>query len=101
MITRLNIAIVAGAGLLAACSAQPRAGGTYIASDADGALMVQFTSVHDGQVNGTISLVGAADDGKNVAGTRPFSGTIEGKALNLSIESGTGVGLGTGTFDGN
>ena len=93
-------------GSLAGCSGQSGSVfggpvGSYVSADNDAALMVQITSVHDGQVNGTISLVGAADDGKNVAGTRPFSGTIEGKALNLSIENGTGVSLATGELEGD
>ena len=101
MITRKNIATAVAAGLLAACSAQSNPIGSYVASDADAALMVQITSIHDGQVNGIISLVGAADDGKNIAGTRHFTGTIEGKALNLSVENGTGVNLATGELDGD
>ena len=101
MLTRMNIATVVAVGLLAACSAQSNAVGSYVASDAGGALMVQITSVQDGQVSGTISLVGAADDGSNVAGSRHFSGTIEGKALNLSIENGTGVSLATGELEGD
>jgi len=101
VVTRIQIVTVLAAGLLAGCSNQPDAMGSYVASDADGAMMVQFTSVHDGQVGGTISLVAANDDGKSLAGARPFSGTIEGKALNLSVENGTGVSMATGTLDGD
>lgn len=105
MVTRwITTAVVAG--LLASCSGQTGSGsgdsvGSYVTSDNDAAIMVQIASLHDGQVSGTISLVGAQADGKNVAGTRPFTGTIEGKALNLSIENGTGVSLATGTLEGS
>lgn len=101
MVTRFQIMTLLAAGLLAGCSTQPDAMESYVASDTDGAIMVQFTSVHDGQVSGTISLVAANDEGKNLAGARPFSGTIEGKALNLSIENGTGASMATGTLDGD
>lgn len=99
MITRMNIANVAVLGLLAACSSQSDAVGTYVASDADSAMMVQIASAHEGKISGTVALVGAAQDGKSIAGARPFNGTIDGKAINLSIENGTGVSLATGDLE--
>lgn len=101
MLTGTRIVTLIVAGLLAGCSSQSNPVGTYIASDTDGAMMVQFTSVRDGQVSGIVSLVAANEDGKNLAGTRSFSGTVEGKVLNLSIENGTGVTMATGTLEGD
>lgn len=102
MVTRFGMASVLGAGLLAACSSHPDAMGTYVTSAKDDlAMMVQVTSDHDGQISGTVSVVTADGEGKNIAGTRSFNGTVEGKALNLQIENGTGVTLATGKLDGN
>ncbi len=64
-------------------------------------MMVQITSADEGKISGTVSIVGAVQDGKNIAGARPFSGTIDGKAINLSIENGTGVSLATGAIEGD
>ena len=61
---------------------------------------LQITSIEKGRVNGLVSLVMAGQNGKTTAVTRPLSGTIEGNALNLSIENGTGLSLVTGTIDG-
>jgi hypothetical protein len=102
VLTRKQIVtVILAAGLMAGCSSQPDTMDSYVTSDADGAMMVQFTSVRDGHVSGIVSLVAANKDGKNLAGTRSFSGTIEGKALNLSIENGTGVTMATGTLEGD
>ncbi len=89
------------APLLAGCAIGSHAEGSYIASDADTAFMVQIASVADGKVTGTASVVASDKDGKTTAGTRPMSGTIEGNALNLSVENGTGLSLVTGTIDGD
>lgn len=90
-----------GAVLLAGCNSQPAGVGSYIASDADGAFMVQITSIEDGRVNGSLSVIAATEDGKTPAVTRPISGTIEGNTLNLTVENGTGLSLVTGAIDGN
>lgn len=90
----------AAAGLLAGCSTQPGALGSYVTSDGESVMMVKIASVSDGQVSGTISVVATDEEGKNQAGTRPLYGTIEGNALNLSIEGGNGVAMATGTIEG-
>ncbi len=92
--------IVLAAGLLAGCSNQPDGAGSYVASDADSAMMVQITSIEDGRVSGTMSVVIADENGKTSAVTRPLSGTLEGNALNLSVENGTGLSLVTGMMEG-
>lgn len=86
--------------MLAGCSAGSGRLGSYIASDDDAALMVQITSNEDGRVSGSVSVVMADANGKTTAATRPMSGTIEGDAVNLSVENGTGLSLVTGAFDG-
>jgi hypothetical protein len=85
---------------LAACSNQSSAIGSYIASDPSAAVMVQITSLEGHNIGGYFSLVSAEEGGKVEAGRRPFSGTIEDGALNLSVENGTGVSLVTGHLDG-
>lgn len=89
------------ANLLVGCNSQPAGVGSYIASDADGAFMLQITSIEDGRVNGSLSVIGATDDGKTPAVMRPISGTIDGKTLNLTFENGTGLSLVTGAIDGD
>ncbi len=86
--------------MLAACSSESAKLGSYIATDDDTAFMVQIASIEDGRVNGSVSMVTADENGKTTAVTRPMSGTIEGKALNLSVENGTGLSLVTGTVQG-
>ncbi|RJF85542.1 hypothetical protein D3876_16585 [Sphingomonas cavernae] len=75
--------------------------GSYIASDDDAAFMVQITTIDDGRVNGSVSVVTSDENGKTKAVTRPMSGTIEGNALNLSVENGTGLSLVTGAVEGD
>jgi hypothetical protein len=85
--------------MLVACSSTSGKLGSYIASDDDAAFMVQITSMENGQVKGSMSVVMADESGKTTAATRPMSGTIEGNALNLSVENGTGLSLATGTIE--
>lgn len=92
---------ILGVVLLAGCNSQPAGVGSYIYSDTDGALMVQITSIENGRVNGSWSVVAAEDSGKTQAVTRPLSGTIEGNTLNLTVENGTGLSLVTGAIDGD
>lgn len=94
-------AAMAGVVLVAGCNSQPTGVGSYIFSDTDGAVMVQITSTKDGQVSGSWSVVKTFADGKTKAGSRPLSGTIEGNALNLTVENSAGPSLVTGTVDGD
>lgn len=87
--------------LLAACSTDPAGVGSYVASEQDGAMMVQITAIDDGRVTGTLSMVSANSQGKTSAVTRPLSGTLEGEALNLTIDNASGPSLITGTLDGD
>lgn len=87
--------------MLAACSGESAKLGSYITSDDDTAFMVQIASIEDGRVNGSVSMVTADENGKTTAVTRPLTGTIEGKALNLSVENGTGLSLVTGMVQGD
>ena len=61
--------------------------------------MVQISSVDQGQVKGAFSVVMVDENGKTTAATRPMSGTIEGNALNLSVENGTGLSIVTGSVE--
>lgn len=92
---------ILGLGLLASCAAHSNEVGSYVMSDDDGVVMVQITSIEKGLVNGTIAMVTANQDGGNDAAARPFSGTIEGGAVNLTIGTGLGSALATGKFDGD
>lgn len=89
------------AALLAACSAEPEGVGSYVASEPDAAMMVQITAIDAGRVDGTLSVVGADDRGKTTAATRPLSGTLEGKALNLSVDNSDSTSLVTGMLEGD
>ena len=85
--------------LLAACSVDPAGVGSYVASGPDGVMMVQITAIDAGRVSGTLSMVSTDDKGKTSAITRPLSGTLEGEALNLTIDQASGASLVTGTLD--
>ncbi len=82
---RMLAASFLAASMLGGCAIASHAEGTYIASDADTAFMVQISSVADGKVTGTASVVTSDSAGKTTAGTRRMTGTIEGNALNLSV----------------
>lgn len=88
-------------GLLAGCASQPAGVGSYVTAEDGAAMMVQITSIDEGRVTGTVSVVTSEENGKTSAMTRSFSGTLEGKALNLSIENGYGVSLATGMLEGD
>lgn len=94
------MSIIVSAALLAGCSSQPTGVGSYITSDSDTAMMVQIASIEDGRVTGTVSMVKSDKDGTTDAVARPFTGTLENKALNLSLENGRGLSLVTGILDG-
>lgn len=83
-----------------ACSSQSDTTGSYIASDANGAFMVQIVSVLDGRVAGTLSILSVKPNGRIDAVRKPFSGTLERDAINITIENGTGVSLITGRLAG-
>lgn len=87
------------AALSAACSADPAGVGSYVASRPDGVMMVQITSINEGRVSGTLSIVSADAKGKTSAVTRSLSGTLEGEALNLTIDQASGSSLVTGALD--
>lgn len=84
---------------LAACSSGSDKVGSYVASSDEAVLMVQISSVDKGQVKGAFSVVMVDENGKTTAATRPMSGTIEGNALNLSVENGTGLSIVTGSVE--
>ncbi len=95
-----NLAIsVLSVAALAACSSGSDKVGSYVASSDEAALMVQISSVDKGQVKGAFSVVMVDENGKTTAATRPMSGTIEGNALNLSVENGTGLSIVTGSVE--
>jgi hypothetical protein len=86
------------AALLASCTGEAGVRGSYINHDESGAaFLVQIDEVHDHNVNGTISFVGADATGKILSTRTPLSGTIDGNAVNLTIENGMGSGMATGT----
>lgn len=101
MTNMMRVMGLMAAGLLAGCSGQSAKIGSYVASDDDTAFMVQIASIKDGQVSGTVSVVTADNQGKTLAATRPMTGSIEGNALNLSVENGTGLSLVTGAVEGD
>lgn len=90
--------LAASFAMLAGCSGQSGIRGSYINhDDSNGALLVQIDDVHDRNVNGTISIVDTDSKGQIFSRRTPLSGTIDGKALNLSIENGMDSGMATGT----
>lgn len=94
----LRLLLLAVAASLAGCSGESGIRGSYINhDDSSGALLVQIDDVHDHNVNGTISIVGTDAKGGIVSRRTPLSGTTDGKALNLTMENGTGSGMVTGT----
>lgn len=56
-----------------ACSSQSDPTGSYIASDANGAFMVQIVSVLDGRVAGTLSILSVKPNGRIDAVRRPLA----------------------------
>jgi hypothetical protein len=88
-------------GLVAACAGKADGIGSYITSDDDAAFMVQIASIEAGHVTGKVSVITSDENGKITAVTRSMSGTIEGDALNLTIENGTGLSVVTGKMDGD
>jgi hypothetical protein len=94
----VRLSVLAVAASLAGCSGESGIRGSYLNhDDSSGALLVQIDDVHDHNVNGTISIVGTDAKGQIISRRTPLSGTIDGKALNLSMENGTGSGMVTGT----
>lgn len=92
-----RLTLVTVALSLAGCSGESGVRGSYINhDDSSSAFLVQIDDVHDHNVNGTISIVGADAKGDIVSRRTPLSGTVDGKALNLSFENGTGSGMATG-----
>jgi hypothetical protein len=94
----LSFALIATAATLTACSSESRLTGSYIDTDySDGVLMVQIDSVDHRDVHGTISIASFGENGTVSSRRVPISGTIEGKALNLTVENGTGINMLNGT----
>jgi len=56
-------------------------------------LMVQIDSVDHRDVHGTISIATFGDNGTVSSRRVPISGTIEGQALDLTVENGTGMNM--------
>ena len=94
-------AVIAAVAMSVGCSAQSDIAGSYINSDDNGAAMVQLTSMTDGKVAGTLSVLSVKPDGKIDAVSRPLNGTIENGAVNLTVENGTGISLVTGKVAGD
>jgi hypothetical protein len=88
--------IVVAMLLSGACTRTPAPAESYIASDETAAMLLELKPGDGHDVKGTISVVGTDEGGKLKSGTRTFSGTMDGKALNLSVENGNGVTLATG-----
>lgn len=94
---RLAVAL-AVATLMSGCSNNAQLTGSYIDTDySDGALMVQIDSVDHRDVHGTITIASFDQNGAVHPRRVPISGTIEGKALNLTVENGTGMNMLNGT----
>jgi hypothetical protein len=88
--------------LSSACARTPASTETsYIASDDTAAMLLELKPGDGHEVKGTLSVVGTAGGGKLTSGRRTFSGTMDGKAVNLSVENGTGVTLATGLITGD
>ena len=97
-----NTLLTAGLLLMAGCAGSSNPTGTYLTSDEAGGVMIQMKSAKDDTVSGTFTAALLDERGDVQAGARSFSGTVEGNALNLNIENGTGVSLASGftTSDG-
>ncbi|HEY1604501.1 MAG TPA: hypothetical protein VGF77_02775 [Allosphingosinicella sp.] len=88
--------------LSGACTRTPApAESSYIASDDTAAMLLEMKPGEGHEVKGTLSVVGTEAGGKLTSGSRTFSGTIDGKAVNLSLENGTGITLATGVMTGD
>jgi hypothetical protein len=83
---------------LAGCSGESSIRGSYINhDDSNGGFLVQIDDVQDHTVHGTLSIVATDAKGEVIARRTPISGTVDGKALNLTIENGNGSGMATGS----
>lgn len=92
----LLITLIAFAALMGCTHQNPLVGSYINTGYDDGALMVQIESVQDNRVNGIVAFVALDANGRVAARRTPLSGTIEGNALNLTIENGMGFGMITG-----
>src|SRR3954462_11774563 len=88
--------IVVAMLLSGACTRTSAPAESYIASDDTAAMLLELKPGDGHDVKGTISVVGTDEGGKLKSGTRTLSDTMDGKALNLSVENGNGVTLATG-----
>jgi len=99
----LGFILIVTAATVAGCSNNSGLTGSYIDSDyGDGVMMVQIDSVDNRNVRGTVSLATFGSNGVVQSTRLPISGTIDDKAVNLSIENGTANSMfnGTTTADG-
>lgn len=98
-----GIALLATTAALGGCSNNSSLIGTYIDTDyGDGVMMVQIDSVDHRDVHGTVSLASFGSNGVVQSIRLPISGTIDDKALNLSVGPGAASSVfnGTTTPDG-
>jgi hypothetical protein len=97
------VALLISTVTLGGCSSNSRLVGSYIDTDyGDGVMMVQIDRVDDRNVRGTVSLATFGSNGVVQSSRLPISGTIDDKALNLSVENGAASSMfnGTTTPDG-
>ena len=94
-----GIVLIVTAATLSSCSKTSGLIGSYIDADyGDGVMMVQIDSVDHRDVHGTVSLATFDNSGVVHSSRVPISGTVEGKALNLSVENGAGTTVLNGTI---
>jgi len=80
-----KIVAVMGLALLGACSRTPEPSGTYLAKGPNYAIMLHLEAADGQQLRGSIMSREFKADWTIEAVNRPIAGTIEGKAINLTI----------------
>lgn len=85
---------------LTACSGRD-ATGTYLGGDESAQVMLQITSVDNGDVKGTLTAAIADGNGRVKAVNRTVSGTVSDQLLNLTVDNWSDLSLLTGKLNGD
>ncbi len=98
----LAVAVLACCMTVAGCSRDAGVVGSYIGGDSSARIMLQISSVKDHDVRGKLIAVLIDSAGKVTAVDKAFEGTVDAGAVNLNLETGSGLSLLTGklTDDG-
>ena len=96
MTSKLVGMLLVGCIALSGCGRDSGVVGSYIGGDSTGRLMLQISSANEHEIKGKLIAVSTDDAGSVTAVDRSLEGTIDGEAVNLNVETGSGLSLLTG-----